>query len=165
MLQSVILRSAKKGLAAFALSTMVLAGFGNMAVAETYKMKIGFLTINDPIHAVAKRFAEEIGKRSDGRIEPEVYPAGQLGSAGRQIEGMQFGTQEVFVTPPKIGHGWCFRRLYASALRHPDGNGRRSTDQHGGYGRHEVLRHNKTCLQRQNGHGIWGGYRKFSLAR
>lgn len=100
MLKSVVSRGVTKGLTAFALSTMVLAGFGTMAMAETYKMKIGFLTINDPIHAVAKRFSEEVGKRSDGRIEPEVYPAGQLGSAGRQIEGMQFGTQEAFVTPP-----------------------------------------------------------------
>ena len=100
MLQSIVSRAMKKGLTAFTLSTLVLAGAGNLALADTYKMKVGFLTINDPIHAVGKRFAEEVSKRSEGRIATEVYPAGQLGSAGRQIEGMQFGTQEAFVTPP-----------------------------------------------------------------
>ncbi|MBO6836506.1 MAG: TRAP transporter substrate-binding protein [Alphaproteobacteria bacterium] len=79
---------------------LALAAMVSPAAAEAYKMKVGFLTINDPIHAVGKRFAEEVSKRSGGRIEAEVYPAGQLGSAARQIEGMQFGTQEAFVTPP-----------------------------------------------------------------
>ena len=68
--------------------------------ADPIVMKVGMVTINDPIHDFSTRFAEEVTKRSGGRIKGEVYPAGQLGKAARQIENLQFGTQEVFVSPP-----------------------------------------------------------------
>ena len=65
-------------------------------------MKIGMVTINDPIHALSNRFAEEIEKRTGGRIKGQVFPAGQLGKLPRQMEGLQFGTQEVLVCPPSF---------------------------------------------------------------
>jgi TRAP-type transport system periplasmic protein len=70
------------------------------AQAQTYTMKIGMVTINDPIHAVAVQYGKEVERRSNGRIKAEVYPAGQLGKASRQIEGLQAGAQEVLVSPP-----------------------------------------------------------------
>jgi C4-dicarboxylate-binding protein DctP len=70
------------------------------AAAQTHTMKIGMVTINDPIHAVAVQYGKEVERRSGGRIKAEVYPAGQLGKASRQIEGLQAGTQEVLVSPP-----------------------------------------------------------------
>ncbi|MGF7159334.1 C4-dicarboxylate-binding protein DctP [Rhodoligotrophos appendicifer] len=70
------------------------------AWAQEFTMKIGFTTINDPFHEFAKRYAEEVQKRSDNRIKVEIFPAGQLGTAARQIEGLQFGTQEMFISPP-----------------------------------------------------------------
>ena len=63
-------------------------------------MKIGMVTINDPIHTFATRFGEEIEKRTGGRIKAQVYPAGQLGKLPRQMEALQFGTQEILVCPP-----------------------------------------------------------------
>ena len=68
--------------------------------AQAYTMKIGMVTINDPIHAVGVQYGKEVERRSGGRIKAEVYPAGQLGKASRQIEGLQAGTQEVLVSPP-----------------------------------------------------------------
>ena len=63
-------------------------------------MKIGFVTINDPQHDLAKRFAAEVGKRSGGKIKGRVFPAAQLGKIPRQLEGLQLGTQEIFLSPP-----------------------------------------------------------------
>ncbi len=68
--------------------------------AKTYKMKIGMVTINDSNHLLAKWFKKELEPKSKGRIKVEVYPAAQLGKIPRQIEGLQFGTQEAFHIPP-----------------------------------------------------------------
>jgi TRAP-type C4-dicarboxylate transport system substrate-binding protein len=68
--------------------------------AQNFTMKIGMVTINDPNHSLAIRFAEEVEKRTGGRIKGQVFPAGQLGKLPRQLEGLQFGTQEILVCPP-----------------------------------------------------------------
>jgi TRAP-type C4-dicarboxylate transport system substrate-binding protein len=64
--------------------------------------KIGMVTINDPNHALANKIAEEIDKRTSGRIKAQVFPAGQLGKLPRQLEGLQFGAQEMLVCPPSF---------------------------------------------------------------
>jgi len=68
-------------------------------------MKIGMVTINDPQHTLSIRFGEEVEKRSGGRIKSQVFPAGQLGKIPRQIEGLQFGTQEALCGPPSFFAG------------------------------------------------------------
>ena len=80
--------------AAVALS---VAGFATGAAAQM-DIKIGYATINDPQHAVA----QEIQKRIDGKMGFKVryFPAGQVGSIPRMIEGIQFGTLEMLITPP-----------------------------------------------------------------
>ena len=62
---------------------------------KNYVMKVGLPTINDAPHQFAKDFAALVEKDSGGRIKGEVYPASQLGSIPRQIEGMQFGSIQV----------------------------------------------------------------------
>jgi C4-dicarboxylate-binding protein DctP len=83
---------------------LALAGTTGTARAQN-EMKIGLLTINDPQHFFSDRFAEEVAKRTGGRITAKVFPAGQLGSIPREIEGLQFGTQEGFITPPGFLQG------------------------------------------------------------
>ena len=39
---------------------------------------------------------------SGGRIKGQIYPASQLGSIPREIEGVQFGSIQVFVGPPEF---------------------------------------------------------------
>ena len=68
--------------------------------AQAADMKIGFVTINDAQHESAKWFAKEITKRTNGAINGRVFPAAQLGTIPRQLEGIQLGTQEAFVSPP-----------------------------------------------------------------
>jgi len=68
-------------------------------------MKIGFATINDGQHKSALWIEKEVEKRTGGSIDVQVYPAAQLGKIPRQIEGVLFGTQEAFISPPGFFKG------------------------------------------------------------
>jgi TRAP-type transport system periplasmic protein len=65
-------------------------------------MKITLPTINENVHEYCKMLAAAVEKDSGGRIKGEVYPASQLGSVPRQIEGLQFGSIQVGVIPPEF---------------------------------------------------------------
>jgi TRAP-type transport system periplasmic protein len=91
---------------AFAAGTLAasLALWTGAARAEdkTFVMKVTLPTINDAPHQFAKDFAAAVEKDSGGRIKGEVYPASQLGSIPRQIEGTQFGAIQVATVPPEF---------------------------------------------------------------
>src|SRR5262249_59585076 len=55
-------------------------------------MKIGMVTINDPIHTFATRFGEEIEKRTGGRVQARDAPAGQLAQLPPPTEAAQVGS-------------------------------------------------------------------------
>jgi TRAP-type C4-dicarboxylate transport system substrate-binding protein len=69
---------------------------------KAYVMKVTTATINDAPHQYIKDFAAAVERDSGGRIKPEVYPASQLGSIPRQIEGVQFGSIEAVALPPEF---------------------------------------------------------------
>jgi TRAP-type C4-dicarboxylate transport system substrate-binding protein len=69
---------------------------------QTYVMKITLPTLNDAPHQFAKDYATAVEKDSGGRIKAEVYPASQLGSISRQIEGVQFGAIQCAIIPPEF---------------------------------------------------------------
>src|SRR6202795_556583 len=69
---------------------------------KTFVMKITLPTINDAPHQFAKDFAALVEKDSGGRIKGEVYPASEMGSIPRQIEGVQFGAIQVADVPPEF---------------------------------------------------------------
>src|SRR5271169_6443858 len=87
--------------AAIALSLALSSGAVN-AQDKTYVMKITLPTLGDPSYMFAKNYAAAIEKDSGGRIKPEIYPASQLGSIPRQIEGVQFGAIQCSVIPPEF---------------------------------------------------------------
>jgi TRAP-type C4-dicarboxylate transport system substrate-binding protein len=72
------------------------------AQEKTYLMKITFPTLNDSLHQFAKDYAAAVAKESGGRIKAELYPASQLGSIPRQIEGVQFGAIQCVLIPPEF---------------------------------------------------------------
>src|ERR1700682_2566307 len=76
------------GASALALALALTFGAAQ-AQDKTFVMKITLPTINDAPHQFAKDFAALVEKDSGGRIKGEVYPASQLGSIPRQIEGVQ----------------------------------------------------------------------------
>jgi TRAP-type C4-dicarboxylate transport system substrate-binding protein len=69
---------------------------------KTYEMKISTPTINDTPDTFARNFLAAVEKDSAGRIKGQVYPASQLGSIPRQIEGTQFGSIQCEVVPPEF---------------------------------------------------------------
>ena len=69
---------------------------------KTYSMKLSTATLNDTQHEWLKRFAAAVEKDSNGRIKGEVFPASQLGSIPRQIEGTQFGSIQAWIGPPEF---------------------------------------------------------------
>jgi TRAP-type C4-dicarboxylate transport system substrate-binding protein len=72
---------------------------------KPYVMKISLAALNEALHQFAKDFAVLIEKDSGGRIKTEIYPASQLGSIPRQIEGTQFGAIQCVITPPEFYSG------------------------------------------------------------
>jgi TRAP-type transport system periplasmic protein len=69
---------------------------------KTYVMKITLPTVNEAQHQLAKNYAAAVERDSGGRIKPEIYPASQLGSIPRQIEGLQFGAIQCGIIPPEF---------------------------------------------------------------
>jgi TRAP-type C4-dicarboxylate transport system substrate-binding protein len=69
---------------------------------KSYTMKLSTATINDMQHEWMKRFAAAVERDSAGRIKAELYPASQLGSIPRQIEGTQFGSIQGWIGPPEF---------------------------------------------------------------
>ena len=95
------------GLVAGAIATLGLAcAPAAHAQDKVYVMKLSTATINDTQHEWLKRFAAAVEKDSGGRIKGEVYPASQLGPIARQIEGVQFGSVQVYMG----SHGLHVRR-------------------------------------------------------
>jgi len=68
-------------------------------------MKIGTPTINDNQHEWMRKFASLVEEGTKGAIKAELYPASQLGTAPRMIEGTQLGTIQVIAMPPEFLSG------------------------------------------------------------
>lgn len=69
------------------------------AQAAEFTMKLGTATVNDVQTYAMEQYAKRVEDASGGRIETELYPAAQLGSNARMIEGMQLGTLEFYTGP------------------------------------------------------------------
>jgi TRAP-type transport system periplasmic protein len=81
---------------------VVAAGGPAAAQDKALVMKLSTATLNDAQHEWMKRFAVAIEKNTGGRIKAEVYPASQLGTIPRQIEGTQLGSIQAWVGPPEF---------------------------------------------------------------
>ncbi len=88
--------------AAACLAGLALAPGAASADDKTYVMKITTPTINDVPDTYGRMLAAALEKDSGGRIKAEVYPASQLGSIPRQIEGTQFGAIQCAIIPPEF---------------------------------------------------------------
>jgi TRAP-type C4-dicarboxylate transport system substrate-binding protein len=101
------------------------------AQANTYVMKITLPTLHDTLHQVALNWAAAIEKDSGGRIKPQVYPASQLGSIPRQIEGVQFGSIQAALIPPEffVGVDPRFEVMAAPGLVNSMQHGQRVADE------------------------------------
>jgi TRAP-type C4-dicarboxylate transport system substrate-binding protein len=87
---------------AIVFSLLALFSLANADDGKTFVMKLSIATVNDHQHEWLKRFAAAVEKDSGGRIKAEIYPASQLGSIPRQIEGVQFGSIQGWSGPPEF---------------------------------------------------------------
>ena len=89
------------------------------ANAQTkHDMKCGFVTVNDSQHRSAEIFKDKIAKKTGGAVDVRIFPLAQLGTIPRQVEGIQLGTQECFISPPGffVGLNQAFQAPDAPAL-------------------------------------------------
>jgi TRAP-type C4-dicarboxylate transport system substrate-binding protein len=93
---------AQAALAGALILLLVLTSGAARAQNTPYVMKITFPTLHDTIHQVALNYAAAVEKDSGGRIKVQIYPASQLGSIPRQIEGVQFGSIQCAMIPPEF---------------------------------------------------------------
>lgn len=68
--------------------------------AADFTWKCSTATLNDVQHEWCKRYGDRLEKRSGGRIKAQIFPASQIGSIPRMIEGVQLGTIETWIGPP-----------------------------------------------------------------
>jgi TRAP-type transport system periplasmic protein len=91
--------------AAFAVAMFSLLGTPAVpafAQGSPIVMKLSTATVKDTQTEWMTRFAAAVEKDSGGRIKGQVYPASQLGTIPRQIEGVQFGAIQGWVGPPEF---------------------------------------------------------------
>ncbi|MBI2317863.1 MAG: TRAP transporter substrate-binding protein [Betaproteobacteria bacterium] len=91
-----------KKCAPLAAAAVLSAVFTVPLAAQPLVMKMGTATINDAQHEWMKVFSAAVEKGSNGRIKPEIYPASQLGTIPRMIEGTQFGSVQAWIGPPEF---------------------------------------------------------------
>ncbi len=108
-----------------ALGAVVALQPGTASAQKKFHVKIGYATVNDPQHEMGVAIGKELQKRSNGRFTYSVFPGSQLGKIPRQVEGIQLGTQELFLTPP--GFLWGVN----TAFMVPDAPGQYESLQHG----------------------------------
>jgi TRAP-type C4-dicarboxylate transport system substrate-binding protein len=88
-----------------AISALIAASIATGAAAQSITMKITHPTIRAGLDNWAETFKDRMEKRAPGRLKIEIYPASQLGSTQRVVEGVQLGTVEMVQTPPEFISG------------------------------------------------------------
>lgn len=90
--------------ALFVLALVLTAAcsFGGPARAQDFTMKFAFQTINDIQHEYAKVLKTELEKATNNKIKVEIYPASQLGTFPRMVEGIRLGTIEAIIAPAEF---------------------------------------------------------------
>ena len=114
-----------------ALGAVVALQPGTASAQKKFHIKIGYATVMDPQHEMGIAIGKELQKRSNGRLTYSVFPGSQLGVIPRQIEGLQLGTIEFFLTPPGFLTG------VNAAFQVPDAPGMYDSISHG----HRALTH------------------------
>lgn len=70
-------------------------------------MRVATPTTNDPQTHEMELFKEVVEKKSNGRIEVQLYPSCQLGSNAQMLQGLQAGTIHGLLEPTAFLGGFC----------------------------------------------------------
>ncbi len=109
------------------LASSLLPTGAAQAQQQTYVMKISTPTLRDIPNHWMETFAAAVERDSGGRIKPQLFPASQLGSIPRQIEGTQFGSIQMEIVPPEfmVGLDPRFEVMAAPGLIDSQAHGQR----------------------------------------
>ncbi len=67
--------------------------------AAQYVIKWGLVTRGDMQEKLGRKLGEILPQATNGRVEVQVYPGGQLGTPSAMLEGIQLGTIEGYAIP------------------------------------------------------------------
>lgn len=80
-------------------ATAFLFNISDALATPEMTLKLGHIANEqNPWHKAALKFAEEVNKRTNGRIDVKVYPNDALGKEIDLINGMQLGTADMTIT-------------------------------------------------------------------
>lgn len=83
------------------------AAGGNDNNGKKVVMRVATPTTNDPQTHEMEKFKEVVEKKSNGRIEVQLYPSCQLGSNAQMLQGLQAGTIHGLLEPTAFLGGFC----------------------------------------------------------
>ncbi len=87
-------------LKAIALSTVIGLSAASAAWSADFVAKIGHLeSAQQSRHVMLEKVAALVAERTDGAVEFQIFPQGQLGQQREMTEGVQLGTLEATVAP------------------------------------------------------------------
>ena len=94
------MNSVLRHLASTALVAAVTVAGSSVAFDAEYTAKIGHLeSTQQSRHVHLEKVAELVAERTDGAVEFQIFPQGQLGSQREMNEGVQLGVLEATVAP------------------------------------------------------------------
>ena len=93
--------SRRRAIQSFAALTAAVAVPGARSQGTPRKLRFGHQQAADtPVHKGVVKMCEEIGKRTNGRIQVDIFPASQLGSARELMTQMIDGTLDLYIDGP-----------------------------------------------------------------
>lgn len=83
------------------IAMVLVFSLGSMAVSAPLKAKLGHVGAPDHIFEIgAQKFAELVKEKTNGAVEVETYPGGQLGGDRDMMESLQMGALEFAIEGP-----------------------------------------------------------------
>src|ERR1043165_8010106 len=93
----------------FALAALALATASGSALSQTKLKWAHVYETSEPFHTASVWAAQEIGKRTGGRYQIDVYPASQLGKEADTNQGLTLGTVAFIISGSSFAGKSCPR--------------------------------------------------------
>lgn len=92
---------------AFLTVAMMIGSMAVSAAAPRVVLKFAHVMATDhAYHLMAEKFKEELEALSNGQVEVQIFPAGQLGNERDLVEGLQIGTIDVSTVTSALTAGF-----------------------------------------------------------